>query len=108
MIYDIIIIGSGMSGLYAAYNIKKMSPDKSIMILEKHKKQFWKIYKWKIQFKNISNTLLKVFYLYKTSLETKFARSFPIKVKLLILKYVNQLSTFPWFYGVLKSKLKAN
>ena len=24
--YDIIIIGGGISGLYSAYNIKKMSP----------------------------------------------------------------------------------
>ena len=40
MIYDIIIIGSGISGLYAAYNIKKMSPDKSFLILEKYKKQW--------------------------------------------------------------------
>lgn len=40
MNYDIIIIGSGISGLYAAYNIKKMSPDKSILILEKFKKQW--------------------------------------------------------------------
>ena len=41
MKYDIIIIGSGISGLYAAYNIKKMSPDTSFLILEKYKKQ-WK------------------------------------------------------------------
>lgn len=40
MIYDIIIIGSGISGLYSAYNIKKMSPDTSILILEKYKKQW--------------------------------------------------------------------
>ena len=40
MIYDIIIVGSGISGLYAAYNIKKMSPDKSFLILEKYKKQW--------------------------------------------------------------------
>ena len=40
MIYNIIIIGSGISGLYAAYNIKKMSPDKSFLILEKYKKQW--------------------------------------------------------------------
>ena len=40
MKYDIIIIGSGISGLYAAYNIKKMSPDKSFLILEKYKKQW--------------------------------------------------------------------
>jgi hypothetical protein len=38
--YDIIIIGSGMSGLYSAYNIKKMSPQTSFLILEKHKKQW--------------------------------------------------------------------
>ena len=37
MIYDIIIIGSGMSGLYTAYNIKKMSPNTSFLILEKYK-----------------------------------------------------------------------
>jgi hypothetical protein len=40
MIYDIIIIGSGMSGLYTAYNIKKMSPNTSFLILEKYKKQW--------------------------------------------------------------------
>ena len=37
--YDIIIIGSGMSGLYSAYNIKKISPNTSFLILEKYKKQ---------------------------------------------------------------------
>jgi protoporphyrinogen oxidase len=36
--YDIIIIGSGMSGLYSAYNIKKTSPESSFLILEKYKK----------------------------------------------------------------------
>jgi len=37
--YDIIIIGSGMSGLYSAYQIKKMAPHSSFLILEKfHKK----------------------------------------------------------------------
>ena len=40
MKYDIIIIGSGISGLYAAYNIKKTSPDTSFLILEKYKKQW--------------------------------------------------------------------
>jgi monoamine oxidase len=40
MIYDIIIIGSGMSGLYTAYNIKKSSPNTSFLILEKYKKQW--------------------------------------------------------------------
>jgi len=38
--YDIIIIGSGMAGLYSAYNITKMSPDTSFLILEKHKKEW--------------------------------------------------------------------
>jgi hypothetical protein len=37
--YNIIIIGSGISGLYSAYNIKKISPETSFLILEKfHKK----------------------------------------------------------------------
>jgi len=38
MKYDIIIIGSGIAGLYAAYNIKKKSPYTSFLILEKHDK----------------------------------------------------------------------
>jgi hypothetical protein len=38
--FDIIIIGSGMSGLYSAYNIKKYSPDTSFLILEKYKKNW--------------------------------------------------------------------
>ena len=33
---DIIIIGSGMAGLYSAYNIKNISPDTSFLILEKY------------------------------------------------------------------------
>jgi hypothetical protein len=37
---DIIIIGSGMSGLYSAYNIKNISPDTSFLILEKYKKNW--------------------------------------------------------------------
>ena len=40
MIYDIIIVGSGMAGLYAAYTIQKMSPNTTFLILEKHKKQW--------------------------------------------------------------------
>ena len=40
MYYDIIIIGSGISGLYAAYNIQKMSPSTSFIILEKHKQKW--------------------------------------------------------------------
>ena len=38
--YDIVIIGSGMAGLYAAYNIQKMSPTTSFVILEKYKKNW--------------------------------------------------------------------
>ena len=38
--YDVIIIGSGIAGLYSAYNIKKIAPDLSFLILEKHKKQW--------------------------------------------------------------------
>ena len=37
---DIIIIGSGMSGLYSAYNIKKASPNTSFLVLEKYKKEW--------------------------------------------------------------------
>jgi len=37
--YDIIIIGSGIAGLYSAYNIKKKSPNTSYLILEKNNKQ---------------------------------------------------------------------
>jgi hypothetical protein len=39
-LYDIIIIGSGMAGLYSAYNITHITPNKSFLILEKHKKQW--------------------------------------------------------------------
>jgi hypothetical protein len=38
--YDIIIVGSGMSGLYSAYNITKESPTTSVLILEKYEKQW--------------------------------------------------------------------
>lgn len=38
--YDIIIVGSGISGLYSAYNILKLSPNTKILILEKYKKQW--------------------------------------------------------------------
>jgi hypothetical protein len=38
--YDIIIIGSGMSGLYSAYQIKKNDLHKSFLILEKFHKQW--------------------------------------------------------------------
>lgn len=38
--YDIIIIGSGIAGLYSAYKIKQMQPELSVLILEKNKKQW--------------------------------------------------------------------
>ena len=34
MFYDYIIIGAGVAGLYAAYNIKKKYPDRTFIILE--------------------------------------------------------------------------
>lgn len=38
--FDIIIVGSGISGLYSAYQIKKTSPNTSFLILEKYKKKW--------------------------------------------------------------------
>jgi protoporphyrinogen oxidase len=38
--YDVIIVGSGIAGLYSAYNIKQMSPNTSFMVLEKYKKKW--------------------------------------------------------------------
>jgi hypothetical protein len=38
--YDIIIVGTGMSGLYSAYNIQKCSPNTSFLILEKYKRRW--------------------------------------------------------------------
>lgn len=38
--YDIIIIGSGMAGLYSAYNIQTTAPHTSFLILEKFHKQW--------------------------------------------------------------------
>ena len=38
--YDIIIVGSGMAGLYSAYHIKKHFPNISFVILEKFKKEW--------------------------------------------------------------------
>jgi thioredoxin reductase len=38
--YDIIIIGTGIAGLFSAYNIKNTSPDTSFLILEKYKKEW--------------------------------------------------------------------
>ena len=33
--YDVIIIGSGMSGLYAALTVKKLCPELSFLVIEK-------------------------------------------------------------------------
>lgn len=38
--YDIIIVGSGIAGLYSAYTIMKNSPTTSFIILEKYKKKW--------------------------------------------------------------------
>jgi len=38
--YDIIIIGSGIAGLYSAYNIMKYSPKTTFLVLEKYKKKW--------------------------------------------------------------------
>uniref|UniRef100_A0A6C0JET0 Amine oxidase domain-containing protein n=1 Tax=viral metagenome TaxID=1070528 RepID=A0A6C0JET0_9ZZZZ len=38
--YDVIIVGSGMSGLYSAYKIKKQSPNTRFLVLEKYKKHW--------------------------------------------------------------------
>ena len=38
--YDIIIVGSGIAGLYSAYNIKKTSPHTKFLVLEKYRKQW--------------------------------------------------------------------
>jgi len=38
--YDIIIIGSGMSGLFSAFKIKNTNPNISFLVLEKYKKQW--------------------------------------------------------------------
>jgi len=38
--FDIIIIGSGIAGLYSAYNIQHLTPNKSFLVLEKYKKKW--------------------------------------------------------------------
>ena len=37
---DIIIIGGGIAGLYSAYKIRKLFPEKSFLLLEKDKKKY--------------------------------------------------------------------
>ena len=39
-LYDIIIIGSGIAGLYSAFHIKKYNPNIRFLILEKYKKNW--------------------------------------------------------------------
>jgi hypothetical protein len=39
-VYDFVIIGSGIAGLYSAYKILQMSPNASILVLERNK-QSW-------------------------------------------------------------------
>ena len=41
--YDIIIIGSGLSGLYSAYNIHKLSPKTTFLIYLKNR-DCWHIF----------------------------------------------------------------
>ena len=38
--YDIIIVGAGLSGLFSAYNIKKISPRTKFLILESNKRPY--------------------------------------------------------------------
>lgn len=38
--YDIIIIGAGIAGLYSAYKIKQLSPSKTVLVLERDKKDW--------------------------------------------------------------------
>jgi len=38
--YDIIIIGAGIAGLYSAYKIKQLSPSKTVLVLERDKKEW--------------------------------------------------------------------
>jgi hypothetical protein len=38
--YDIIIIGSGIAGLYSAFTIQQLAPDTTFLVLEKYKKNW--------------------------------------------------------------------
>ena len=38
--YDVIVVGGGLSGLYSAYNIKKMFPKINLLVLESNKREY--------------------------------------------------------------------
>ena len=38
--HDIIVVGAGLSGLYSAYNIKKMFPKINLLVLESNQREF--------------------------------------------------------------------
>jgi cation diffusion facilitator CzcD-associated flavoprotein CzcO len=38
---DVIVIGAGISGIAAGYNLKKSCPNKSFSILEGREKSWW-------------------------------------------------------------------
>jgi hypothetical protein len=38
--YDVIIVGAGLSGLYSAYNIKKLQPNTKLLVLESNKQPY--------------------------------------------------------------------
>lgn len=45
--YDIVIIGGGMAGLYSAYKLSKMYPKKTIKIVEKNEQLGGRVYTYK-------------------------------------------------------------
>jgi monoamine oxidase len=47
--YDVIIIGSGMAGLYSAVKIKKMCPDMSFLVIEKNSLYGGRSYDYKFE-----------------------------------------------------------
>lgn len=46
--YDVVIVGAGISGLYAAYKIKRDAPTTSLLILKKiHATELAEEWAWK-------------------------------------------------------------
>ena len=39
-VYDIIIVGAGIAGLYSAYKIKKLKPETKLLVVEKNKAKY--------------------------------------------------------------------